>query len=155
MKKQTLKLTTILLALIFTFSCNDNSQEIQKLKKENEELRAELKTARTLIPEYSFRAIVLPNKRTIKLGEEYKAYVGLVAVDKKRPPVAINCIIKDDQVSSYGDTLVYNPEYEMSEYKIKPTKTGTFKWDVTITQRNPIDGTFKSYVAESEYTVNK
>jgi len=155
MKARTFELTTIFLFLIFFVSCNDNSQEIQKLKKENEELRADLATARKLIPEYSFRAFVLPEKITIKLGEDYQARVGLIAIDKKRPPVAIHCVIKDDKICSYGDTLIYNPEYEMSEYKIKPTKTGTYKWDVMITQRNPTDGTSRSYVAESEYTVVK
>jgi len=152
MKIQILKLTTVLLFMFSFYSCNDNAQKVEILMKENNKLRAELDSVRKLIPEYSYRAFILPQERIIKLGEEYRAYVGLAVVDKLNPPVSI---LDKNENQIQKDTLIYNPEIGMAEYKIKPTKTGTHKWYVEVHKMNSHDGIYTTYLAGTDYIVTK
>lgn len=157
MKNQNLKLTTILLGMILFCSCNNNSQEIAQLKKENEELRIHIEMLRKRISndtDFTYKAIVIPVKSKIKLGEEYKAEVYLCVENKNNPFKVVLCNLVNDQLIPTKDTLNRSPVYNCPEYRINPKKTGTYVWSGEI-KRKDAEGLLHIYLFKCEYEVRK
>lgn len=155
MNKQNFKLFAILLGLISLCSCQNNSQEISQLKKENKELRSKIEILNKSIPndsDFSYKAIALPVKRKIKLGEEYVAEVYLCIENRKNPLKAVMCDLVNDQPVPTKDTLNRSLEFDCPEYRIKPKKVGTYVWAGKIS-REDAEGIIHSYFFKSEYEV--
>ena len=155
MKKQNFKLTTILFGLIVLCSCNNNSEEITQLKKENEELRSKIEVLKKSIPndtDFKYTAIALPVKRKIKLGEEYVAGVYLCIENKNNPLKVVLCNLVNDQPVPTKDTLNRSRVYNCPEYRVKPKKVGTYVWSGKIS-RTDAEGLTHSYFFKSEYEV--
>jgi len=157
MKKQNLILTTILLGLTVLWSCNNNSQEITQLKQENKKLRIKIEMLKNRIPndtDFTYKAIAIPVKSKIKLGEEYKAVVYLCVENKRNPFKVVLCNLVNDQPIPTKDTLNRSSIYNCPEYRIKPQKYGTYEWSGEI-KRKDIEGQIHIYAFKCKYEVTK
>ena len=155
MKKHNFKLTTILFGLIVLCSCNNNSEEITQLKKENEELRSKIEILNRSLSndtDSRYKVITLPVKRKIKLGEEYVAEVYLCIENKRNPLKVVLCNLVNDRPVPTKDTLNRSLEFDCPEYRIKPKKVGTYVWSGKIS-REDAEGLIHSYFFKSEYEV--
>ena len=140
----------IMVLLFALTSCHNSLTQIEQLQQENEKLRDEIHSLQEQLSGYSFRAITIPAKNKLTLGEEYEALVGLYAINQNNPPITILCNLNGDK--SIRDTLRYDKDWGMSVYKIKPDKIGKYMWGTEIRQKQS-DGTDIVYVTLAEFTV--
>lgn len=124
-----------------------------ELRNENSKLRKEMSIMQQQLSGYSYIPVVQTSNSIIKLGDEYKASIGLSLIDLHNLPKIVICNYKNNKLYSTKDTLTYNPYEQLFEYKFKPTKTGTYKWGAMMSVQ--INGYNKLLPIIQKYTVTK
>ena len=125
--------------------------KMNELRNENSKLRKEMTILQQQLAGYSYIPVIQTSNSTIKLGNEYKASIGLSLIDLHNLPKVVICTYKDNKLYPTKDTLAYNPYEQLFEYKFKPTKTGTFNWGGMMFVR--INGCIKRLPIVQKYTV--
>lgn len=125
--------------------------QTNQLRNENSELRKEMNIMQEQLAGYSYIPVIQTSNSTIKLGNEYKASIGLSLIDLHNLPKVVICTYKDNKLYPTKDTLSYNPYEQLFEYKFKPTKTGTFNWGGMMFAK--INGSIKRFPIVQKYTV--
>jgi hypothetical protein len=122
-----------------------------ELRNENSKLREEMTILQNQLAGYSYAPVVQTSNSTIKLGNEYKASIGLSLIDLHNLPKIVVCNYKNNKLYPTKDTLAYNRYEQLFEYKFKPNKTGTYKWGGIISLK--INGFNKRLPIVQKYTV--
>jgi len=155
MKTRHLNIILILLGLLVFCSCNNNSEQLDQLKRENTALRSRIKRMekmRSGCRNYTYAAIVVPEKSVLKRGEEYKAYISISVRYNKNPLRVVLCDLKNDQLVPTKDTLINNSQEQSLEYRFKVKQTGTYIWAGMILQKEA-DGFVRHLPFKCEYKV--
>ncbi|MBN2893400.1 MAG: hypothetical protein JXL97_16120 [Bacteroidales bacterium] len=149
----------IIMFLLFFPSCtnlNDVEKQIkinQKLLEENDSLKNIIVELNKKINNINYSVICSPLNTDIQYGEEYKAlvYLGL-HFDSLTPIFKITDSVKNFDLSSANNELIYDEDYKCFMYKYTPTTKGVHEWGGKY-EFTKINGERVEYLFFSEYNV--
>jgi hypothetical protein len=117
-----------LLGVVLITSCNSLNVELEKLRIENQALTSELKELRDEINGLDFSVVVIPERYSIKKGEEFKA-IAVLAIEETSVPVSAQIL----NIQNPSDAL-FQDESAMIESKSQG--------QILITSNQEMPGTY-------------
>jgi hypothetical protein len=104
-------------------SCDNSSERLAEVVKENLQLKEEIKKLNSSINNYKFMPVLYPKESRIKLGEYYEAAFFTGIYSNEKPPIII---VYNREEPRFVDTLSYEENERGSIFKFKPANKGHY-----------------------------